>query len=200
MSYKIQRYFDVVILIDCWEKDFFNLHNPPLPGIDDFYTRMVQKLSTMRFDNVALATHPTPGYAIEPSLIKNISSLTNKNPTFKQVTSLQQLFARFPQLLYNTKLNILIAGLSWCHCVHWRDLGIVNLLHNRYQIYTHHDLVYREGDTVPWDRDEILQIDNIVQWDKSNDLDETIRAVNTNGDMVKWHKSYIKNTQKTPKT
>ena len=173
------RPYDLVVLIDCWQADSFEWFDPPMPFAKDFYKRMLKKLSTLEFNNVAIATYPNFNRKTDPFVLRNIRSKNNSNLIIKEALNFRQLYHQFPQLTNAEPFNVVLCGMSWQHCLHWRELGLTNWVIQRHQVHTHPDLCWREGDqhSIPM---EELERDYILNWQLNDgDSDQMLHAYST---------------------
>lgn len=160
--------YDVVVLIDCWEERIGT------PYIAEFYDRLLKKLSTMHFQNVCFATYPNEDFKTEPRLINNIKNASNTFIDCQHARNIIEITGKF-ELANLANLNVLIGGMSWNHCVHWRELGIVNWILQNRAVETHPQIVWREGDRDPFDLQHLLD-DPIAKWFPLSNVDGTIRS------------------------
>jgi len=131
--------YDLVVLIDCWPSHYDVFTNDDAK-ITEFYKRLVNKLKTMRFTNVALATYiNNDSIETDPWLLDHLKSEDQgSNLNLKHCLTFQDVFRKFPELLLNTEktTRILIGGLAYYHCVHWRPLGIMRWIQQGMPVYT----------------------------------------------------------------
>lgn len=166
------REYDLVILIDCWHPRYSN--NPPL--CEEFYDRMVNQLSKMKFKNVVWAT-----YAAEDShnldravhddtyapLRRSIRS-ENYGTDLKhhRCFNMQQVYRAFPEVLHKDPMNVLIGGQSFHHCVHWRSLGYIKWILQEQPVTTHPDIFWTESNSGGENNDVMLEYDTRLEWNK----------------------------------
>lgn len=172
--------FDLVILIDCWElnEDWLGSDPKDHTGVCEFYKRIANRLSDYNFKNVVLASHDkwqiknnVP--ATSKWLVDNIQSKNNGfDLKFRKCENIIEVFREFPEALhtgldYNNcpnTLRILICGMSFQVCTHWRPLGVVGWIdQGQNGVFTHPDLVWHTGH--PWMTKERFNIDTAIQWD-----------------------------------
>lgn len=166
--------YDLVVLIDCWPSHYELFTNDNAP-ISKFYEGLVEKLKTMRFTNVALATyrnstrldnHEEGNFDTDPWLLEHLKSEDQgSNINAKHCLTFQDVFRKFPELLYSEeKPRILIGGLSFFHCTHWRPLGIMQWLEQQTPVYTCVELM--AGGKTYSINENLLLHDPMVKWVK----------------------------------
>lgn len=166
--------YDLVVLIDCWPSHYEVFTNDNVP-VTEFYKRLVNKLSTMRFTNVALATYRNSEktddnengtFDTDPYLLEHLKSYDQgSNINAKHCLTFQDVFRKFPELLYTEENpKILLGGLSFYHCTHWRPLGIMQWLEQQTPVHTCVDLC-GAGLTMSINED-MLAHDPMALWEK----------------------------------
>lgn len=162
---------DLVVIIDCWERSCFNIPDTcERAGI--FYQHMIDKLAQLNFDHVALATYKNEHYKLDPYIAKNLRSKNNVNLNCQSVTTMGDVYKQFPHLIASP--NVLVCGLDWQACVHWRELGIMSWLGQRCNPLVHPDLVWHST-VVSLTADDILN-DPYVEYVVENEINGLIRA------------------------
>lgn len=181
-------YYDLVVLIDCWPTKQFESRADPTLYSHKFYKGMLKKLSELQFDNVAIATYSEHDHVehneclkfTDPYVLANIRSKNNHRPLCKPVHNFRQLYTAFPNLVNINPYNVIVAGLSFSSCVHWRSLGMISWILQDHMPYTHPNLVWFEG-TDP-DKTPVKILDDpCVHWfSVSDDADHMYRAYGIN--------------------
>jgi hypothetical protein len=176
-------HFDLVILIDCWpineawlEEEFHN-------ETTQFYERIVHRLSEYDFKNVALASYRRPDdvsgltatgiTATSSAILDNVQSCNHGNDLkIKYCENMVEVFREFPEVCHSginssntpNSVNILICGQAFQVCTHWRPLGFINWIHQDQRVFTHPDLVWRQGQEAI--DQHALKDDPFIQWNE----------------------------------
>ena len=127
---------DIVIYIDCWDGDFLN--QPNTQGTESLYERITNFVFKLRpvpkFHVVSLNGFNYPF----SSLISKVLFNNDNHAYLDRVKCLEQTLTG--RNLHNC--NVLVTGAVWQQCLHYRELGFINLLKNtNLNIYTHRDVI-----------------------------------------------------------
>jgi hypothetical protein len=189
-------HFDLVILIDCWpatdEWLTVNVHKE----LNKFYERIVNRLSTYDFKNVALATYTIPNTERDTYtssvILDNIRSNNYNNAHLKirRCENMVDIFREFPEACqtglgkYNNakSVNILICGQSWQVCTHWRPLGFIPWIMQGQTVFTHPDLVWQLGG--PLFDQFVFEYDPRIIWNKLHSDSYESHSVGTGKDYI----------------
>lgn len=201
--------YDLVVLIDCWPTHY-EVFTSDNALITEYYERLVNKLKTMRFTNVALATYRNTSrieddqsdgtFDTDPWLLEHLKSEDQgSNINAKHCQTFQDVFIKFPQLFYTAeKPSILIGGLSFYHCTHWRPLGIMQWLEQQTPVHTCVDIM-AAGKTCSIN-ENMLMHDPMVTWIKEQPnpddpaeevYDDVWRARDIPHNYQEYYKNYI---------
>lgn len=172
--------YDLVVLIDCWDHTVYKVDH----GLD-FYKRLVKMLSRLNFDTVVFATYGKDNGPTDPYIVENIQSANmGKNLNCVNAYTLPQVFTMFDfSESLKTSPSILIGGLSWLSCVHWRSLGFVHWLQQDIRVYTHEDIVWLEG-CQPTTKQRILS-DPVINWKIARGTNNVFHALSMKYDIAK---------------
>ena len=186
--------FDLVILIDCWESSPWadeQINNDP--RAQEFYERIVKRLSNYNFKNVILASHDkwftdNTAPATSKWLVDNIHSKDNGSDLkLRNCGDMIEAFREFPEALhsgldYNNNpntLRILICGQAFKVCTHYRPLGIMNWLQQEQNgVFTHADLLFTPDK--PWITEQDFDDDHLVQWESVKEDSYTAGVIDAN--------------------
>jgi hypothetical protein len=166
---------DLVVLVDCWPSD-----HPDMETVSQvkYYERLVNKLSTLNFKNVALATYKggTPDnyehFETDPYIIEHLKSKNmGANVVAKRCTTFKDVFYEFPELHLCDHMNIVIGGQSWWHCLHWRPLGFFGWINQGFGVMSHPALVHYESNSNITSH-EAFKHDPFVEWKKIEECED----------------------------
>ena len=161
--------YDIVILIDCWDQHSFDV-----AYCNDFYKRLVNKLSSLNFENVVYATYPNNNMPTDQYIVDNIQSANaGRNLNCVHAYNIPEVTGSFDLSgKFWPYPRILMCGLSWQACVHWRSLGCVAWVEQGMVVHSHEDLVWQQGDKhMP--RDQFFN-DRILRWEQSHNRDDML--------------------------
>tara|TARA_B100001057_G_C22716847_1_gene898103 strand:- start:562 stop:1170 length:609 start_codon:yes stop_codon:yes gene_type:complete len=177
MKYNI----DLVVLVDCWPSD-----HPDMETVSQerYYKQLIDKLSTLNFKNVALATYTggtkdnyehteTDPYIIEHLQSKNMGA----DVIAKRCTTFKDVFYEFPELHLCDHMNILIGGQTWWHCLHWRPLGFFGWINQGFGVLSHPALVHYETNNNITSH-EAFKHDPFIEWEKIEKCEDDLYFAN----------------------
>jgi len=159
--------FDVVILVDCWDK-----RDEPenYDVLDKFYLQIATYLRNHEFKHVIFTNQRPNIRVIDKSIKKQIYTCTGQRPQFHEVSNMWDLFRLPIWEEFNTegepfyKFQTLYGGRAWGACIHFGSNSIGKFMAEPFDVYTSSEILTNEGDLVFID--EIFDQDPLIEWKK----------------------------------
>jgi len=153
--------FDVILIIDPWGKDWYLKEKfsekPPW-----LYRRIASQIESV--------VQKSPNIFVSCDLHLVDDLLKGIVPPIKAVTTLEGLeehIKLIPKKIEGNT-NILVIGAAWQMCLHYADLGIVNLMDAGYTVWTQETMVDTSIDSIEYVSEKLIMENRGVIWKKWN--------------------------------